>query len=65
MYPGVIAYNEKDPMSVLQRFKLFFGSDVLSLCVWTNTCAAHHFCDNALSDPQRFMGRKWVNVTRG
>lgn len=42
----------------------FFDSDIVaSLCSWTNTRAAYHFRDNPTSDPHRFIGRTWVNVT--
>lgn len=64
VHPGVIAHHESEPMSVLQCFKLFFDSDIVaSLCSWTNTRAAYHFRDNPTSDPHRFIGRTWVNVT--
>ncbi|XP_045134367.1 piggyBac transposable element-derived protein 4-like [Portunus trituberculatus] len=64
VHPGIIAHHESDPMSILQCFKLFFDSDIVSsLCSWTNTRATHHFRDNPTSDPHRFVGRTWVNVT--
>ena len=64
-FSGVHPDISWDNISALECFQLFMSNEVVeSLCLWTDVRAAKFFVDNPTISSKKFMGRKWLYVTK-
>ncbi|XP_050709301.1 piggyBac transposable element-derived protein 4-like [Eriocheir sinensis] len=64
-FSGVHPDVPRNDMSALDCFELFMSDEVIqSLCLWTNVRATKFFRDNPTINPNKFMGKKWLDVTK-